>query len=129
MSTNQPIDIQLGSSLIVRSDCEKMLEVKTDYKLNLTDMSVVKSDCEKMLEVKTDYKLNLMNMSKPYAMKLIITPYMIAKKNKILMNSFFNAQCNYCPRIWILDSCRNNNIVRNLHERCLRLIYNDKNSN
>ena len=67
MSTNQPIDIQLGSSLIVRSDCEKMLEVKTDY------------------------KLNLMNMSKPYAMKLIITPYMIAKKKKNTDELFF--QC------------------------------------
>ena len=28
----------------------------------------------------------------------------------------------------MLHSCRNNNIIRNLHEQCLRLIYNDKNS-
>ena len=28
----------------------------------------------------------------------------------------------------MLQSCRNNNVIRNLHERCLRLIYNDKNS-
>ena len=28
----------------------------------------------------------------------------------------------------MLHSRRNNNIIRNLHERCLRLIYNDKNS-
>ena len=32
MSTNQPVDIQLDSSLIVRRDCQKMLRVKTDYK-------------------------------------------------------------------------------------------------
>ena len=44
------------------------------------------------------------------------------------MNSFFNAQLNYCPLVWMLHSRRNNNIIRNLHERCLRLIYNDKNS-
>ena len=44
------------------------------------------------------------------------------------MNSFFNAQFNYCPVVWMLHSCRNNNFMRNLHERCLRLIYNDKNS-
>ena len=44
------------------------------------------------------------------------------------MNSFFNAQFNYCPLVWMLHSRRNNNIIRNLHERCLRLIYNNKNS-
>ena len=27
----------------------------------------------------------------------------------------------------MIHSRRNNNIIRNLHERCLRLIYNDKN--
>ena len=56
----------------------------------------------------------------------------------ILMNSFFNAQFNYCPLRRMLHSRRNNNIIKNLHERCLRLIknlherclrliYNDKN--
>ena len=45
----------------------------------------------------------------------------------ILMNSFFNAQFNYSPLIRMLHSRRNNNIIKNLHERCLRLIYNDKN--
>ena len=34
MSTNESADIQLGSSLIVRSNWEKILRVKIDYKLN-----------------------------------------------------------------------------------------------
>ena len=50
------------------------------------------------------------------------------KKKKILMNSFFNVQFKYCPLIWMLHSRRNNNIIRNLKERCLRLIYKHKNS-
>ena len=53
---------------------------------------------------------------------------MNVEKKKILMDSFFNAQSNYCPLIWTLHSCRNSNIIRNIHERCLRLIYNHKNS-
>ena len=44
------------------------------------------------------------------------------------MNSFFNTQFNYGHLIWMLHSRRNNNIIKYLHERCLRLIYNDKNS-
>ena len=53
---------------------------------------------------------------------------MNAEKEKMLMNYFFNTQFNYGPLIWMLLSRRNNCIIRNLHERCLMLICNDKNS-
>ena len=48
------------------------------------------------------------------------------QKRKVLMNAFFNAQFNYCPLVWILHSRQNNNKIKHLHERCLRLIYSDK---
>ena len=41
-------------------------------------------------------------------------------------NVFFNAQFNYCPLIWMLHSRKNKNKIKHLHERCLRLIHNDK---
>ena len=53
---------------------------------------------------------------------------MSLEKKKLLMNSFFNAQFNYCPLIWMLHSRSNNNKIKHLHERCLRIIYNDKQS-
>ena len=53
---------------------------------------------------------------------------MRVEKKKIPMNSFFNAQFNYCQLIWMLHTRRNNNIIWNVHDRCLRLICNDKNS-
>ena len=53
--------------------------------------------------------------------------YMTIEKRKLLMNSFFNAQLNYCPLIWMLHSRCNNNKIKHLYERCLRLIYCDKN--
>ena len=57
-----------------------------------------------------------------------VTPYMTLEKKKIVMNSFFNAQFKNYPLIWMLHSRKNNNKVKHLHERCLRLIYSDKNS-
>ena len=42
------------------------------------------------------------------------------------MNVFFNSQFNYCSLIWMLHSRQNNNKIKHLHERCLRLIHNDK---
>ena len=47
---------------------------------------------------------------------------------KLLVTSLFNAQFNYCPLIWMLHSRSNNNKIKHLHERCLRLIYNEKQS-
>ena len=52
---------------------------------------------------------------------------MTLEKKKIVMNSFFNAQFNYCLLVWMLHSGKNNKI-KHLHERCLRLIYSDKKS-
>ena len=47
------------------------------------------------------------------------------KKNN-LMNAFFNSQFSYCPLVWMYHSRALNNKINRLHERCLRLIYNDK---
>ena len=112
MSTDQSVNFQLGGSLIEISDCEKRLGVKIDYKLNFDEHL-------KTLRSKANNKLRAL---------AIATPYMNVEKIKVLMSSFFNAQFNYCPLIWMIQSRRNNSIVRNLHERRLRLIYNHKNS-
>ena len=50
-------------------------------------------------------------------------------KRRIFMNAFFKAQFNYCPIIWMFHSRCLNNKINRLHERCLRMIYNDKISN
>ena len=49
----------------------------------------------------------------------------LSKKN-VLMNSFFKSQFSYCPLVWMCHSRTINNKINHLHERCLRLIYNNK---
>ena len=44
------------------------------------------------------------------------------------MNAFFNSQFNYCPLIWVCHNRMTNRKISRLHERCLRIIYNDKQS-
>ena len=44
------------------------------------------------------------------------------------MNAFFDSQFNYSPLIWMFHSRNLNNKINRLHERCLRVIYNDKTS-
>ena len=42
------------------------------------------------------------------------------------MKTFFNSQFSCCPLVWMCHSRASNNKINRLHERCLRLIYNDK---
>ena len=43
------------------------------------------------------------------------------------MKASFDAQFKYCPLIWMCHSCNKRKIDRP-HERCLIIIYNDKQS-
>ena len=45
------------------------------------------------------------------------------------MNTFFTLQFSYCPLVWMCHSRALNNKINRLHERCLRLTYNDKQLN
>ena len=56
------------------------------------------------------------------------TPFMGLSKRKLLMNAFFTSQFSYCPLIWMSHSRSNNRKINMLYERCLRIIYNDKQS-
>ena len=47
-------------------------------------------------------------------------------KKRMLMNAFFISQFNYCPVIWLCHSRALNSKINRLHERCLRIIFNDK---
>ena len=112
VSTDEPIEIRVGESLIKNNICEKLLGVKIDNKLNFD--THVKGLCKKANNI-----LRVLARA---------PPHMSLEKKKLVMNSFFNAQFNYCPLIWMLHSRSNNNKIKHLHERCLRLIYNDKQS-
>ena len=41
------------------------------------------------------------------------------------MNAFFKSQFSYSPSIWMMQSRKLNNKINRLHERCLRVTYND----
>ena len=50
-------------------------------------------------------------------------------KKRIIMNTFFKSQFNYCPLVWMCCNRSLNTKINRLHERCLRIVYNDKKSN
>ena len=49
-------------------------------------------------------------------------------KRRILINSFFTSQFNYCPLVWMFHSRTINNKINHVLERCLHILYSDKTS-
>ena len=48
------------------------------------------------------------------------------QKRKVLMNAFFTSQFSYYPLTWMFHSRKPNSKTNRLHERCLRVVYNDR---
>ena len=49
-------------------------------------------------------------------------------KRSTNVNEKLMSQLSYCPPIWMCHSRKINNQINKLHERALRLVYNDKGS-
>ena len=86
------------------------LAVKVDNKLNFNEHldGIVKKASRKVSAISRIFPL----------MHLIIRSFLI--------NSFFTSQFSYCPLIWMCHSRTANNKINKLHERCLRIVYNDE---
>ena len=104
--------------------------------MNVDGLKIDKSDAETLLGVKFDRKLtfddHISDICKKAGRKISalarVTPYMDTAKKRILMNAFFTLQFSYCPLVWMCHSRANNNKINRLHERCLQIVYNDKQS-
>ena len=44
------------------------------------------------------------------------------------MKAFIESQFGYCPLVWMFHSRSLNNIINRIHERSLRITYNEKSS-
>ena len=57
-----------------------------------------------------------------------ISKYLSKDKLKIILKTFIISQFNYCPLTWMFHDRTLNNKINRLHERALRLPYDDDNS-
>ena len=49
-------------------------------------------------------------------------------KRRLIMKAFITSQFGYCPLIWMFHSRALNNKINAIHERALRITYNDRTS-
>ena len=105
LSTHQDMHVKIGTLYIKKSFPEKLLGVKIDSDLNFEEH--ISSICKK-----ASAKLNALAS---------ISPYIDEGKRRLII-------INYYPRAWMFHSRKLNNEINRLHERCLRIMYNDSSS-
>ena len=84
--------------------CHPLMSTLTPISIKVKDYIIKNSDNEKLLGVTVDANFNfnchleniLKNVSKKFHVLARITPYMSMPKRKLLMDSFFTSQFNYC---------------------------------
>ena len=112
MSGNLKVVAVIDSNLIESENEQELLGVLIDSRL--TFKSHVNNICKKASQ-----KLNALAR---------ISSYMDIQKRRTLMKSFITSQFGYCPLIWMFHSRHLNNKINRLHERALRITYNDQSS-
>ena len=114
--------------------CHALLSIAETKEIRVDDKVIENSRCEKLLGINIDSKLSFDNHVKKLCdvasakLKALtrVAPYLDTCKKKLLMNAFFKSQFNYCPLVWMFHSRILNNRINRLHEKCLRLVYNDQ---
>ena len=96
--------------------CQFLVGASQEVSLNVNNFKIKNSECEKLLGVKFDSKLrfdqHITDLCRTASRKIHalarVTPFMNLSKRRLLMNSFFKTQFNYCPLIWMCHGRENN---------------------
>ena len=110
-SNNESKKIKLKKELINNTQGQKFVGVHFDYKLK--------------------FNINIETLCKKVGKKLLalyrVIKHMSTSQAQLLMRSFMS-HFSYCPFIWMCHSRKINNQIIKLHERALRIVYDDKSS-
>ena len=103
---------KIGKDIIWESNNVRLLGITIDNELKF----------EKHLEelcVKANRKLSVLTR---------LAKFLSADKRRTIFKAFIESQFKYCPLIWMFHSRRMNNKINKLHERSLRIVYDDYSS-
>ena len=106
---NENVSLHIAPFQNKNTNCEKLLGIKVDSRLNFNE------DLDGIIK-KASHRINALSR---------ITSFKNIAKRRILTNSFFNSQFDYCPLVWMFHSPSINNKINCLYERVLHIVYSD----
>ena len=101
--------VKVGSETILQSEEEKLLGVLIDSDLKFGKH--LKALCKKV-----GIKITLLCK---------VAGFLEFMQKKLLFQIFIESQFSYCPLVWMFCSRKMNRRINALHERALRIVYND----
>ena len=112
----------------------KHMNYSSDSYIYLDGAFLKNEDSVKLLGVQIDKGLNfeehisylLKEGNKKLHAIMRIKKFLCKEKLRLIMKTFIESQFNYCPLIWMCHSRDLNNRINKLHERALRVVYNNK---
>ena len=108
-NTPEYLWVKVGEKIIWESSHEKLLGIVIDKKLNFNNhLNIL---CKKV-------------STKVTALARMVKIIPLQKK-RVLMKAFIESQFSYCPLIWMFCSRKMNKKINFIHERALRLVYED----
>ena len=113
-----------------------MLTTDNKLKINVKGSPISNEKIVKLLGVTVDNKLSFEShlnlVCKKVSQKLHalarVSKFISKKKLRVIMKAFIMSQFSYCPLVWMCHSRTLNNKINKLHERALRLVFNDRQS-
>ena len=101
--------------------------------VNVGEQVIMESYQEKLLGITIDKELkfnsHLLDICKKASAKVTALARLVKlvpfKKKKLLMNSFIESQFSYCPLLWMFCSRELNRKINHIHEKGLRIVYQD----
>ena len=111
-SKNKNLYALINNYKIINSESEILLGITFDNELNFNEH--VSNLC-----IKATNKLHALAR---------ISHYMSTAQKRLIMKTFIQSQFGYCPLVWMFCSRTMNARINRIHERSLRIVYNDYDS-
>ena len=109
LSTDEPFSINIDNEVIKNSSNKKLLGINLNNSLGFD--AHVANICSRV--------------SKKLHALARISQYMSIHKRRMTMKAFIASEFGYCPLVWMFHSRKLNSRVNKLHERALRIVYQD----
>ena len=102
--------IELGKKILHAEAEQKLLGIIIDKDLNFQShtKSIIKTANQKLSSL------------------IRVAPFMTDFNKKVIFNSFFKGQFNYCPLLWMFNTREVSHKINRLHERGSRVLLNNE---
>ena len=113
--------------------CYFLSSLDMNSKISVNRFDIENTHSQKLLAAiidrKIDFHVRAPNLCKKASARIsamaTVVPFMLLNQRKLIMKAILISQFGYCPLVWINHNKTLNNRINSLHERALRLIYND----